>query len=363
MPEDPPWWEFAGATFQDLITVCQEILSVHKLPPPVYISVNKGETAASVDKKLVEQSTPQQSPSKLSAGGNIAALRDEEDQLPGPPLPSAAAAPSSSYRSDAAAVSDQSPAQSAEPSNGNRSRPQSRQGHGQSGLGRSDRTAGGRENRRHRDGGSSRSDRNSSPTRSGAPRKPPGNRAKDRSHPHDSARNDGYLNRLDAGSDDESAGNSLPRAPQRKNGSQGGERHDVGGRAPARDARPRWDDRRDDWDSRGDPDRRYRESEAARRKRDDGGAQPRFRDPDNRGSARDSARPKQRDGGHSSGDVRQKNGGSAGSRKRLDWDEMSKGTSRDRDGSARQKRSPGARASGYEPRDRAPKVHRSEARM
>ena len=25
MPEDPPWWEFAGATFQDLITVCQEI--------------------------------------------------------------------------------------------------------------------------------------------------------------------------------------------------------------------------------------------------------------------------------------------------------------------------------------------------
>lgn len=52
MPEDPPWWEFADTSFGDMATVCAEIVSLHGLPTPVYISVNKGETAASVDAKL-----------------------------------------------------------------------------------------------------------------------------------------------------------------------------------------------------------------------------------------------------------------------------------------------------------------------
>lgn len=52
MPEDPPWWEFADTSFEDMATVCEEIVSLHGLPRPVYISVNKGETAASVDARL-----------------------------------------------------------------------------------------------------------------------------------------------------------------------------------------------------------------------------------------------------------------------------------------------------------------------
>eukprot|EP00892_Ulva_mutabilis_P006714 jgi/Ulvmu1/4414/UM002_0139.1 len=54
MPEDPPWWEFADTSFGDMATVCEEIVSLHSLPKPVYISVNKGETAASIDAKLAE---------------------------------------------------------------------------------------------------------------------------------------------------------------------------------------------------------------------------------------------------------------------------------------------------------------------
>lgn len=52
MPEDPPWWEFADTSFEDMAMVCEEIVSLHGLPRPIYISVNKGETAASVDAKL-----------------------------------------------------------------------------------------------------------------------------------------------------------------------------------------------------------------------------------------------------------------------------------------------------------------------
>lgn len=365
MPEDPPWWEFAGTSFQDIVTVCQEILSVYKLPPPVYISVNKGETAASVDKKLAEQSVSQVDSAAVGSG---AAPGREEEQLPGPPPPSAAPA-TSQQPSDAAVFSDQSPARSAEPNNGSRPRQHSRQGqgHGQLVLGRSDRTAGGRENRRQRDSGRSRHDRDGSPRSAGGARKAPGNRGKDRSHPNDNARKDGYPDRFGAGSDDES-----PLYNGRQNGSQGGERHDRGGRSSARDNRQRRDDRREDRDNRGgDPDRRYRESDAARRKRDDGGAEPRFREPDSRGSARSGVQQKgrERDSGHSRGDMRQNNDGGSGSarkspRKPLDWDEMSKEATKEGNESTRpQKRSPSARASGEELSDRAPKVHRSEARM
>lgn len=54
MPEDPPWWEFADTSFGDMATVCEEIVSLHGLPKPVYISVNKGETAAKIDAKIAE---------------------------------------------------------------------------------------------------------------------------------------------------------------------------------------------------------------------------------------------------------------------------------------------------------------------
>jgi hypothetical protein len=49
MPENPPWWQIAGAAIVDMEEIALEILSLYTLPKPVYISVNKGETAKTVD--------------------------------------------------------------------------------------------------------------------------------------------------------------------------------------------------------------------------------------------------------------------------------------------------------------------------
>lgn len=49
MPEAPPWWTVLGVELADMEAIALEIQLLYTLPRPVYISVNKGETAASVD--------------------------------------------------------------------------------------------------------------------------------------------------------------------------------------------------------------------------------------------------------------------------------------------------------------------------
>ena len=49
LPENPPWWDILKAPLANMEEVAREILLLYTLPRPVYISVNKGETAASVD--------------------------------------------------------------------------------------------------------------------------------------------------------------------------------------------------------------------------------------------------------------------------------------------------------------------------
>jgi hypothetical protein len=55
MPEDPPWWDVLGIPLSDMETIALEIQSLYILPKPEYISINKGETAASLDMRRAEQ--------------------------------------------------------------------------------------------------------------------------------------------------------------------------------------------------------------------------------------------------------------------------------------------------------------------
>jgi hypothetical protein len=56
MPEDPPWWDVLGTPLADMETIAVDIQSLYALPKPEYISINKGETAASMDARQAEQS-------------------------------------------------------------------------------------------------------------------------------------------------------------------------------------------------------------------------------------------------------------------------------------------------------------------
>lgn len=84
MPEDPPWWEMADTSFEDMATVCEEIVALHGLPKPVYISVNKGETAASVDAKTAASNLKEIENDNADAGNPASPQTQSQPQSSGP---------------------------------------------------------------------------------------------------------------------------------------------------------------------------------------------------------------------------------------------------------------------------------------